>query len=299
MSLTLSKRRNRTGRVDAANAALFLTPSLVLFTVFVVVPTLAVLGLSFFSWDFFSDPVFVGFANFARLFTDPAAGQALGVTLAFLLLGVVPTVVIGYLLAVLVNVNIPAIGPLRVLYFIPVVVSVAVSAVLWTFLYNPRQGPLSGLLHIFGIQLPNLLGSTTFALPALVVMMIWASLPIVIVLYLAGLQRVPEDIYSAAALDGAGPWRVLWTMTWPNVSSTTVLVGVLQIINFTAGSLDLSLIMTRGGPLGSTTALGLYAYQAAFTHQDVGYASVLSVAQMVLIITLVVVGRLVALRRTK
>jgi multiple sugar transport system permease protein len=290
---------NRTGRVDTANAALFLTPSLVLFTIFIVIPTIAVLALSFFSWDFFADPVFVGFANFTRLFTDPAAAQALGVTVIFLLLGVVPTVIIGFLLAVLVNVNIPGIGPLRVLYFIPVVVSVAVSAVLWTFLYNPRQGPLSSVLHIFDLPTPNFLGSTTLALPALVVMMIWGSLPIVIVLYLAGLQRIPDDIYSAAALDGAGPWRVLWTMTWPNVSSTTVLVGVLQIINFTAGSLDLSLIMTRGGPLGSTTALGLYAYQEAFIHQDVGYASVLSVAQMVLIIALVVVGRLVALRRIK
>jgi ABC-type sugar transport system permease subunit len=115
---------------------------------------------------------------------------------------------------------------------------------------------------------------------------------------MAGLQRIPDDIYAAAALDGAGPWRVLWTMTWPNVASTTVIVAVMQIINFTAGTLDLSLIMTNGGPLRSTTALGLYAYQEAFSKQDVGYASVLSAAQMFLIIALVVVGRLVALRRT-
>jgi multiple sugar transport system permease protein len=290
--------KNRSGRTDAINAALFLTPSLVLFLLFVVVPTLAVLALSLFRWDFFSDPTFIGFANFARLLGDPQAGQATMVTIAFLVLGVVPTVILGFLLAALVNVNIPGIGVLRVLYFIPVVVSVAVSAVLWTFLYNPQQGPLSALLRIFGIQSPNFLGSTTLALPAIVVMMVWASLPIVIVLYMAGLQRIPDDIYAAAALDGAGRWRVLWTMTWPNVASTTVLVGVLQIINFTAGSLDLSLIMTGGGPLGSTTALGLYAYQEAFLHQDVGYASVLSVVQMVLIIALVVIGRLVALRRT-
>ena len=290
--------KNRSTRVDAVNAALFLTPSLLLFIVFIVVPTLAVLALSFFSWDFFSDPAFVGVANFVRLFSDPQAGQALGVTMVYLLLGVIPTVIIGFLLAVLVNANIPGIGVLRVLYFIPVVVSVAVSAVLWTFLYNPQQGPLSALLHVFGIHAPNFLSSTTLALPAIVIMMIWNSLPIVIVLYIAGLQRIPDDIYAAAALDGAGPWRVLWTMTWPNVSSTTVLVGVLQIINFTAGSLELSLIMTKGGPLGSTTALGLYAYQEAFLHQDVGYASVLSVVQMVLIISLVVIGRTVALRRT-
>ncbi len=288
---------NRSGRSDAINAGLFLTPALLLFTVFIVIPTIAVLALSFFQWNFFSDPVFVGFDNFTRLFADPQAIQALGVTLAFLLLGVVPTVVIGYLLAVLVNTNIPGIGVLRVLYFVPVVVSVAVSAVLWTFLYNPRQGPLSAILALFCVQAPNFLGSTSFALPALVVMMIWASLPIVIVLYLAGLQRIPDDIYSAAALDGAGPWRVLWSMTWPNVASTTVIVGILQIINFTAGSLDLSVIMTGGGPLRSTTALGLYAYQEAFSHQDVGYASVLSVAQMFLIIALVLIGRLVIGRR--
>jgi ABC-type sugar transport system permease subunit len=289
--------RNRSGRVDTVNAAVFLTPSLILFILFIVVPTIAVLALSLYNWNFFSDPTFVGFSNFTRLVTDPQAGQAVMVTLVFLVLGVVPTVVIGFMLAVLVNTNIPGIGVLRVLYFIPVVVSVAVSAVLWTFLYNPRQGPLSGLLRVFGIHTPDILGSTTLALPAIVIMMIWGSLPIVIVLYMAGLQRIPDDIYSAASLDGAGPLRVLWSMTWPNVASTTVLVAVLQIINFTAGSLDFSLIMTKGGPLGSTTSLGLYAFQEAFLHQDVGYASVLSVAQMVLIIAFVLVGRLVVLKR--
>lgn len=288
----------RTGRFDAINAGLFLTPALVLFTIFIVVPTVAVLALSFFQWNFFAEPVFVGLDNFARLFQDEQALQGLGVTVAFLLLGVVPTVLLGFLLAVLVSTNIPGIGVLRVLYFVPVVVSVAVSAVLWTFLYNPRQGPLSAIFGAFGLSAPDLLSDTKTALPALVVMMVWASLPIVIVLYMAGLQRIPDDIYAAAALDGAGPWRVLWSMTWPNVASTTVIVGVLQIINFTAGSLDLSLIMTQGGPLRSTTALGLYAYQEAFSRQDVGYASALSVAQMFLIIALVLVGRLVALRRT-
>jgi len=253
--------------------------------------------MSFFSWNFFSEPTFVGLDNFARLLQDAQALQALGVTVLFLVLGVAPTVLIGFLLAVLVHVNLPGIGVLRALYFVPVVVSVAVSAVLWTFLYNPRQGPLSAIFGLFGVAAPDLLGSRAFAPPALVIMMIWAALPIVIVLYLAALQRVPDDIYAAAALDGAGPWRVLWTMTWPNVASTTVIVGVLQIINFTAGSLDLALIMTQGGPLRSTTALGLYAFQEAFSRQDVGYASVLSVLQMLLIILLVATGRLVVGKR--
>ncbi|MFD5598566.1 carbohydrate ABC transporter permease [Leucobacter sp. NPDC058333] len=285
--------------MDAITAWSFLTPSLTLFTIFILIPTLAGIALSFFSWNFFSSPTFVGLDNFARFFADEEAWQALGVTLTFVLLGVIPTILIGFMLAVLVNVNVPGMGVARVLYFVPVVLSVAVSAVLWVFLYDPRQGPIAALLRVFGIQAPNFLQDPVFALPALVVMMIWLALPIVIILYMAGLQRVPDDIYAAAALDGAGPWRRLWSMTWPNVMSTTLVVGVLQIINFIAVSLDVTLIMTNGGPINATRPLSLYAYQQAFMHQDVGYASVLSVVQLLVIVGIVLIGRLVATRVSK
>jgi multiple sugar transport system permease protein len=277
-----------------------LAPALILFTLFIIIPTIAGLTLSFFSWNFFDSPSFVGVKNFVTLATDPAAWGSLGVTLMFVLLGVIPTTLLGFVLAVLINANVPGVAILRVLYFVPVVLSVAVSAVLWTFIYDPRQGPIADFMRLLGLKPPDILNDSTLALPALVVMMIWLALPIVIILYLSGLQRVPADIYAAAALDGSGPWRTLWSMTWPNVASTTLVVAILQIINFVSSSLDVSLIMTNGGgPLGATQGLSLYAYKQAFTNQDVGYASALSVLQLVVIVAIVVIGRLVLRRFSK
>lgn len=293
------RKRRKYLKSDVVSAWVLLTPALILFIVFIIIPTIAGIALSFFSWNFFDSPQFVGIQKFAQLASDPAAWGSLGITLLFVLLGVIPTIVIGFVVAVLINANLPGVAVLRVLYFVPVVVSVAVSAVLWTFIYDPRNGPIGALMRSLGLQPPDILQSQTLALPALVIMMIWLGLPIVIILYLAGLQRVPADIYDAAALDGAGAWRTLWSMTWPNVASTTLVVAVLQIINYVAASLDVSLIMTNGGPLGATRGLSLYAYQQAFTNQDVGYASALSVLQLVVVVVIVAGGRLIIRRLSR
>ena len=286
-------------RRDALAAWAFLAPALVLFTVFIVIPTVSGIVLSFYSWDFFSAPKWVGLANFSHLVSDPNAWEALGITGLYIVLGVIPTILIGFLLAVLVNSNMPGIGIVRVLYFIPVVVSVAVSAVLWGFLYDPRLGPIATTFRFFGLTPPNLLQNSTLVVPALVVMMIWLALPIVVILYMAALQRIPADLYAAASLDGAGLWRTVWSITWPNVASTTLVVGVLQIINFVASSLDVSLIMTNGGPVNASRGLSLYAYQQAFSQQDVGYASTLSVLQLVVIVAIILLGRQFIRRTTK
>lgn len=297
-TIVLGGRRlkRRYSRHDSTAAWVLLAPALVLFTVFIVVPTIAALALSLFEWHFFDTPQWVGFDNFTRMVQDTDTWKSLGVTFQFVLLGVIPTILLGFMLAVLVNANIRGVGVLRVLYFVPVVVSVAVSGVIWSFLYDSRSGPIASVLRSMGITMPDILNNQQLALPALVIMMIWGGLPIVIILYLAGLQRISPDIYDAAALDGAGPWRILWSITWPNVASTTMIVAVLQIIGFVAGSLDLALIMTSGGPLGATRALGLYSYEQAFAYQDVGYATALSVLQLVVIVSIVATGQLIIRR---
>ncbi|GAA3638207.1 sugar ABC transporter permease [Microbacterium awajiense] len=286
----------RAHRYDLVAAWGMLTPAVIMFTTFVIVPALVGIALSFFEWDFFNPPVFVGFDNYVQLVSDPDVWHALWVTIQYVVLGVIPTVLVGFMLAVLINANMPGVPALRVLYFVPVVLSVAVSAVLWSFMYDPRQGPVAALLRAFGLPPIDFLNSEVLALPSLVLMMIWLALPIVIIFYLAGLQRVPEDIYAAAALDGAGAWRTLWSMTWPNVMPTTYVVVVLQIINFVANSLDVSLIMTGGGPLGATRSLSLYAYEQAFSFQNVGYASALSIFQLLLIVGIVALGRVLGSR---
>lgn len=296
---TPSRRRPKYRLYDNISAWILLAPALILFSIFIALPTVAALVLSLFAWRFFDTPSRVGLDKFTRMFADPETWQSLGVTFQFGLLGVAPTIILGFRVAVLLNVGWRGVRLLRVLFFIPVVVSVAVPGVIWNFLYDPRQGPIGSTLKAFGQSMPDVLNTELFALPALVIMMVWAGMPIVIILYLAGLQRISPDIYDAAALDGAGPWRTLWSITWPNVTTTTFVVFVLQIIAFVSGSLDLALIMTRGGPLGATRPLGLYAYEQAFNFTDVGYATALSVLQLVVIVVIVGGVQLVIRRRSR
>ncbi|MBP2355927.1 ABC-type sugar transport system permease subunit [Kribbella aluminosa] len=287
------KPAGRRGRnLDAVTAAAFLTPGMLAFALFVILPAVGGLVLTFFQWDLFGTPKWVGLANVSRLFGDADMWHALGVTALFVLMGVVPTILIGFVLAVLVNTKMPGVGVVRVFYFAPMIASAAVSALIWVNLYN-STGLVNQVLAWAGISGPNWLSDLTWARPALVVMMIWSGLPLVIILYLAGLQRVSEDIYAAAALDGASKWRQIWSMTWPNVWGTTLLIAVLETVGFVSGSFEVALIMTDGGPLGTTQSLALYAYKVAFSERDIGYASALSLFQLVLMMAVVLLVRVI------
>lgn len=274
-------RRART--VDTLTASVFLAPGMIAFAVFVVLPALVGLGLAFFDWDLFSAPRFVGIDNFVRLLGDEAMWKSLGVTAMIVLLGVVPTTVLGFLLAVVANAGVRRASAFRILYFLPLVASSAVASAIWINIYQPRSGLLNSLLALVGIEGPAWLTDPTTARPALVIMMIWSALPVVIILYIAALQRIQDDIYAAAALDGAGKWRQLWSITWPGVLGTTGLVLVLQLIGFLGGALETALIMTGGGPLGQTTSLALYAYKIGFERREVGYASAISLFQLAIL----------------
>ena len=282
----------RAKRVDALTAAAFLTPGLLAFAAFVILPAVGGLVLTFFEWDLFGTPQWVGLDNITRLFGDEDMWQALWVTLLFVLMGVVPTILIGFVLAVLINTKLPGIAAIRVFFFAPMIASAAVASLIWVNLYSQR-GLINQALSWIGIDGPIWLSDLTWARPALVIMMIWGGLPIVIILYMAGLQRVSDDIYAAASLDGASKWRQIWSMTWPNVWGTTILIAVLQVVGFVSGSFEVALIMTDGGPLGSTQSIALYSYKVAFSERDIGYASALSLFQLVLMIVIVILVRMI------
>lgn len=293
-----TRRRNTSRRRDEMTAWLFLAPGLIAFTVFVMLPAVGALLLSFSDWRLFDEPTFVGLKHITRLFTDEAMWKSLGITVVFLALGVVPTVVLGFLLAVVASSTLRGVGGLRILYFLPMVASSAITSVLWANLYQARHGFFAQILAVFGIEGPAWLSDPGLVRPALVVVMIWSALPIVVILYVAAIQKVPDDIYAAAAIDGAGKWRQLWSMTWPMTLPTTAVLLVLQLITWLAAPLEYALIMTDGGPLGESTTLGLYAYKTAFVRRDMGYASALALFQLVLIaVVFAIVSGLNKLRR--
>lgn len=267
-------------------------PNLVLFTVFIVVPLLLAIAISFTSWDLTGVPQFVGVANYRRMFGDSMLWQAIKTTLLFLVMGVVPTIVLGLLFAMLVNIRIRFIAAIRTLYFIPAVVSFAASAVLWQWIYRPGQGVLDFLLYKLGIVGPAWLSDPSTALPALAIVSIWLSLPIATILYLAALQRIPESIIEAATLDGAGAFTRLRYVIWPGVRTMTLLVAIVAILAFTNSSFDLVNILTQGGPINATYTLIYYIYYLAFSPPpQLGYASAISLVQLLLFVVLIAACR--------
>jgi multiple sugar transport system permease protein len=268
---------------DRAAAAGLLAPNLILYTVFILVPVVLALALSFTSWNLVGAPQWVGLANYRAMVNDPAVPQAIETTMIFLVFGVVPTVVLGLLLAMLVNVQFRFVGVVRTLYFVPAVVSFAASAILWQWIYRPGQGFLDfALQKVFGITGPAWLSNTHTALFALDIIGIWLSLPVAILLYLAALQRIPQHVIEAAMLDGAGAFTRLRKIIWPGVRNMTIIVVIVAIIAFTNSSFDLVNILTQGGPVNATSTLIYYIYYAAFNNIQLGYAAALSVLQIAL-----------------
>jgi multiple sugar transport system permease protein len=273
---------------DWLPASLLIAPNLILFTVFITVPVLVGLGLSFTYWNLVGSPKWAGLANYRLLLKDPMVPQAIETTMLFLLFGVVPTVVLGLLLAMLVNIQFRGVTAVRTLYFVPAVVSFVASAVLWQWIYRPGQGILDYVLYKLGFIGPAWLSDTHTALIALDIVGIWLSLPTAILLYLAALQRIPTQVIEAATLDGAGAYRRLRHIIWPGVRNMTILVVIVAILAFTNGSFDLVNVLTQGGPINATTTLIYYIYYVAFDNIQLGYAAALSVLQLLLFVVILV-----------
>jgi multiple sugar transport system permease protein len=290
----LARPKARSSRRDGLAAALLIGPNLILFTIFVLIPVVGGLLLSFTTWNITNGwPKWVGLDNYQRMREDPLVWESVKTTLKFIALGVVPTVFISLGLAMLINFRFRFVAAVRSLYLIPAAMSFAASAVVWRYLYldGPGYGVINYVISLFGVTPPDWLASTAWTLPALDIITIWLSLPIATVLFLAALQRIPDSVIEAATLDGAGPFQRARHVIWPGVRYMTPLVAIIALLSFTNGSFDLVNILTKGGPLYATQTLIYYIYVNGFGYGMFGYAAALSVLQIALI-----GGILVALR---
>jgi ABC-type sugar transport system permease subunit len=274
-------RRARTRR-DLLAAAAFLGPFLVLSLIFQYGPLYLMVKESFFSYSLINPDLqtFVGFDNFTRMFTDHGTVQSLIVTLLLALGVVVLTIPLAFLLANFLNGSLPARGAVRTMVFLPVVTSTVVVATLWTFLLN-ANGLINSALGSFGVSPLPFVTSSALALPSIIVMTVWQQLGMATVLYLGGLQSLPGDLIEAAKIDGAGPFKRLRYIVLPLMSRTTVLV-VVVITVFALQSFAPAYIMTGGAPNGTTNTLVYLIYRTAFTLQQPGYASAISLLLLVI-----------------
>jgi multiple sugar transport system permease protein len=275
-SLTLRARWwRRPATREALIFYLCLTPWILGFVVFIAGPMLASLWISLSDWDIMSPPKFVGLRNFAKLATnDPVFLKSLWVT-TYYTFGSVPLgLVIGLLIALLMNVKLPGITLFRTIYYLPSVVSGVAVALLWQWVFNPQMGVINGILWRFGIQGPGWIYSEQWVIPSLILMSLWGVGGSMII-YLAGLQGVPTELYEAAAIDGASKLRQFFAITLPMISPVLFFNLIIGIINsfqvFTS-----AFVMTQGGPNNGSLFLVLYLYRNAFQYFKMGYASALA-----------------------
>jgi multiple sugar transport system permease protein len=265
-------------------AYLFLLPGLVLFLVFTVVSSVYAFYLSFHKWNILEPAKpYVGLDNYRRLFHDEQLRRAIVNTIYYTVATVPLEIIIGLGIALLLNHEIRARGVFRTLFYIPVVTPLVIAAIIWKWVYQGDYGLLNYyLLKLHIINQPLLwLADKQLAMPAVVGMWVWKTVGFVMVVYLAGLQAIPQDYYDAAKVDGAGPLRRLRDITIPLLSSTTYFVVVIQfLVSFQA--FTQIFVMTSGGPVGRTTTIVYYIYTYAFKRFDMGYASAMAFALFVM-----------------
>jgi multiple sugar transport system permease protein len=265
------------GDHQTLTAILFLLPNIVGFLAFTAIPVGAAFLLAFYDWDLLLAPSFAGLENFSQLLSDPVFRAAFINTAYFTVATVPLSVALGLFAALLVNQALRGIVLFRSIFLLPyVTVTVALSLV-WKWLYLPDVGLVNSVLAFVGIDGPAWLTSQTWAMPALIVMSVWKGFGYNMVIFLAGLQTIPEHLYEAAKIDGATGWRRFLHITLPLLSPTTFFVVVISIIN-SFQVFDQALIMTNGGPGTSTTTLVLLIYQEGFQSFNMGYASAIALA---------------------
>jgi multiple sugar transport system permease protein len=271
---------------DTFAAWTFLTPALILLTIFIIWPIAYLFYLSFTTGSFTaSGTTWVGLRNYWRLLLTPDFWQVLGNTIYFTVATVIPSLVIPLGLAVLLDKSLVLRGMLRSAYFLPSIISLVAAGLGFRWLFQ-TTGPVNGFLELFGIAPIPWLGSTIWAMPVLIVLSIWKQLGFNMVVFLAGLQAIPPNRYEAAELDGANAWQQFWHVTLPGLQPTMIFATVTTAI-FTLRSFEQVYVITGGGPLNTTNLLVYYIYQEAFAQFDFGYAA--AAATVLLAFTLVFV----------
>ena len=282
-STTLSTAASKRKRYDTGVAYLFILPTLVYLVVFSLGAMVAAMFISFLDYSALSRAEWIGLENFRRLFADTHFPQAVWNTIYFAILYVPAHTILSLLLAMLVNRNLKGVVAFRTVYFLPVITSVVAMSLLWTMLYGKQFGLINYALSLIGIKGPGWLSDPRWALPSVSIMTVWRGLGVGMMIFLAGLQDIPRDLYDSAEIDGSGPWGKFLHITLPLVSPTTFFVAVVSTINSLRVFSQIH-IMTRGGPRWSTTTLGYFVYVSAFKDFSMGYASAVGLVLFAIVV---------------
>lgn len=300
---------------------LYILPALIIVIAFRTIPILSSFAASFMDYDIGGFHGFVGFSNYQRMLTDARFWQSVMNTVFYVIFVVPIGIMFPLFLAMLLRGKLAGKGVYRTIYFLPVVTSAVAISVVWTWLYNPEAGPINQIITLFGgepllwlreprgvfemilsplgIHPKGILAGPSLALVSLTIVSVWKSAGYNTVLFLAGLENIPNTYYEAAKLDGARKWGAFKHVTWPLLTPTTYYVLIMStIISFK--TFALVYVMTPppgGGPLGTTNVMVFYLFQKAFDRFDIGYASAISVFLFLILLGLTIIQRRVAGRK--
>lgn len=300
---------------EALTALLYLLPALVILIGFRFIPIVLAVRMSLYDWGMAGPRQFLGLGNYLAVIKDPLFYRSLVNTGWYVLFEVPATIFVSLFIAILLNQQIRGLGIYRTVYYLPVVTSIVAVSVIWKWLYHPDRGVLNYLLSLVGItgtrwlqeprgifqlvlgahseNLPFLLRGPSIALLSLVLMGIWKALGYNIVIFLAGLQNIPQAFYEAAKIDGASRFQTFWKITWPLLSPTTYYVLIMSSIA-AFETFSQIWIMTGpppGGPLGTTKVVMYYFYENAFELWRLGYGAAIAFIAFVIILCLTIFQR--------
>ncbi|GGF62434.1 sugar ABC transporter permease [Paenibacillus albidus] len=279
---------------QAKMAYLFITPTVLLFAVFTVIPVIMALYLSFTNYDVLSRNDWIGFDNYRRLIEDDLLWKTFRNVFLYAVIFVPLNILISLLLATLLNRAWRGVKWFRTLYYLPTLTSAVAAATVWIWLLHPEYGLVNGLLSYVGITGPAWLSETRTAMLSIVMLTLWQSVGSNMIIYLAGLQGVPDYLYESARLDGANKLDCFRYITWPQLRPTTFLVSTMAII----GALQLfdqAFVLTQGGPANVTKTPVYLIYQQGFNQLQMGYAS----AQAFVLAVAILIFSLINMRITK
>lgn len=267
---------------------LFIAPAFICFLLFLLIPAIMAVVMSFTSYNGFTAMKFIGIDNYTRLFQDTYFLQSLWNICLYVLMYVPSVVILSFLLAVLLNQKVRGIRAFRVLFYLPCLTSTVASSMVWKWLMNPQGGLLNMLLSAVGLPTSAWLNESKTTMVSIVIICVWSTLASNIMIYLAALQNIPGSVYESASIDGVGRWRRIWKITLPLVAPTTffvltmALIGAFQVF-------DQIYVLTSGGPAHATTVPMYSIYTNAFQESQLGYAcsQAMILFLMILVVTLV------------
>lgn len=276
---SLERQRRRAGNLLAA-------PALIVITLILIIPLILAFLLSFTHYDLFSNPTWVGLENYRSLVSDPEFFTVGFNTLYFAVGQVLIGIVVAFFVAMLFNNRLTGNALMRTTVYLPQAMSYVIVALLWSFLYDPFNGPLNVLIHHLTGERIYFLTDTNLAMPSILAMSLWRNLGYFMIILLAGLKAIPPELLEAAQIDGAGAWRRLVNVTIPQMKNPLIFVGVTWFM----GGLQMftqSYVMTQGGPGNATRTIVYELYESAFSRLDIGRASAVS---MILFLIVVLFG---------